>query len=167
MPASWRLDRLRALRVLLSLTLLLAASSHPAAAQCDAFRFAPPRDVAPIPASGTARVADLTGDDRPDLFVLDGRGTFVYGAVQKADGTFVPLTTLETSAFDLLMADVDGDGVEEGILLGQDGPRVYRVREEGRPDLTAAIAPSNMLPSSSAASASQVTFFRSRSAWRR
>lgn len=135
MPASWRLDRLRALRVLLSLTLLLAASSHPAAAQCDAFRFAPPRDVAPIPASGTARVADLTGDDRPDLFVLDGRGTFVYGAVQKADGTFVPLTTLETSAFDLLMADVDGDGVEEGILLGQDGPRVYRVREEGRPEI--------------------------------
>lgn len=148
MLASWRLERLRFHRVLLSLTLLLAASSLPAAAQCDAFRFAPPRDIAPIPASGTARVADLTGDGRPDVVVLDGRGSFVYGAAQKADGTFAALTTLETSSFDLLMADVDGDGVEEGILVGQDGPRVYRVREEGRPEIGPVAASMGTLESS-------------------
>ena len=135
MPTPRRLDRSCALRVPLALVLLFAAPRLPAAAPCDAFRFAPPRDVAPLPASGTARVADLTGDGRPDIVVLDGRGTFVYGAVQRTDGTFAPLTQLATSAFDLLTADVDGDGVQEGILLTRDGPRVYRVRDEGRPEI--------------------------------
>lgn len=135
MTTPWCLDRFRVARGPVALALLLAASRLPAAAPCEAFRFAPPRDVAPIPASGTARIADLTGDGRPDFVVLDGRGSFVYGAVQRSDGTFAPLTPMETSAFDLLIADVDGDGVEEGVLVGKDGPRVYRVLDEGRPEI--------------------------------
>lgn len=66
MSTSRRLDRVRAARVPLALALLLSASRLPAAAPCSVFRFAPPRDVAPLPASGTARIADLTGDGRPD-----------------------------------------------------------------------------------------------------
>lgn len=122
-------------RAPLALALLLAAPKLPAAAPCSAFRFAPPRDVAPLPASGMARVADLTGDGRPDVLVLDGRGSWAYGAVQKADGTFMPLISLEVSAFDVFTADVDGDGVKEGVLVGKDGPRTYRVLEEGRPEI--------------------------------
>lgn len=128
-----RLDRVRAARAPFSLALLLVASNAQAAGPCSAFRFAPPRDVAPLPASGQARIADLTGDGRADILVLDGRGSYVYGAVQKADGTFQPLISLEVSAVELFTADVDGDGVAEGILVTRDGPRTYRVPEEGRP----------------------------------
>ncbi len=130
-----RLDRVRAARAPLVLALLLASSKAPAAGPCSAFRFAPPRDVAPLPASGTARIADLTGDGRPDILVLDGRGSYVYGAVQKADGTFQPLISLEVSAVEVFTADVDGDGVAEGVLVTGDGPRTYRVLEEGRPEI--------------------------------
>ncbi|MBI5443460.1 MAG: VCBS repeat-containing protein, partial [Deltaproteobacteria bacterium] len=101
------------------------------AAPCEAFRFAPSRDLAPLPGYGHTRVADLTGDGRPDVLVLDVMGTWVGGAVQRPDGTYAALTPLETTAFDLLTADTDGDGVAEGVLLREDGPQLLRVREDG------------------------------------
>jgi hypothetical protein len=135
MPTPWSSGRLRGARAPLALALLLAASPLPAAGPCEAFRFAPARDVVPIGASGKARVADLNGDRRADLLALDGRGIYAYGAVQRPDGTFAKLTTLDTDAFDVFTADVDGDGVAEGILVGRDGPRVYRVIDGNRPEI--------------------------------
>ncbi len=66
------------------------------------------------------------------IFVLDGRGTFVYGAVQKADGTFVPLTTLETSAFDLLMGTSPVTASRAESSQPRQSPGLSRGREEGR-----------------------------------
>ncbi len=116
--------------VLLTLAALLWAA-RAEAGPCEAFRFAPPRDVVSIPAQGVVHVADLTGDGRADLLVRDYRGPTVQGAVQRPDGTFEALKPLDTTAFDLLTADVDGDGVTEGVLLREDGPQVIRVRDDG------------------------------------
>jgi len=114
---------------LVLVTALLLSSGGVEAAPCEGFRFLPARDVAPLPAAGTARVADLTGDGLPDVLVLDDRGTHVHGAVQRLDGTFASLTPLETSAFGLLTGDFDGDGVGDVVLLAAGGPQRLRVRD--------------------------------------
>jgi hypothetical protein len=100
------------------------------AAPCEAFRFAPPRDLAPLPpGGGIAAVVDLTGDARPDILVLAYDGSAVVGAVQSPDGTFEALAPLSTPAFGILTGDFDGDGREDAVLLRGDGPTRLRVRD--------------------------------------
>lgn len=132
----------RAERLVLVLLLATAASVAPAraeAAPCEALRFAPPRDVLPLPAKAeaarAARVVDLTGDGRPDLVVLDVAGGVVHGAIQRPDGSFASLTPLAATASDVLVADFDGDGASDAALLGREGPRRLRVSNDGRLEL--------------------------------
>jgi len=92
---------------------------------CGSLRFLPARDVAPISAP-VVRIADVTGDGRADLLTLDADGTVGVQA-QDGDGGFAPPATLTIAAFDLVTADLDGDGSTKAILLGTDGPRLLRV----------------------------------------
>ena len=96
----------RPVTVLLLVAAALVASIPTDAAPCEAFRFAPARDVLPLPAKveavRLARVVDLTGDGRPDLVVLDVTGNVVHGAIQRPDGSFTPLTPLAATRPELV-----------------------------------------------------------------
>ena len=113
------------MRAALPLAALLAAPLG--AEPCPAFRFFPPRDLAP--ATDLVRVADFSGDGRPDLLLLDRFSDTARFEVQQPDGRFLPTNTVPTSAFDALIGDLDGDGVAEGVLLQGDGPQLLRMRD--------------------------------------
>nr|WP_276599032.1 VCBS repeat-containing protein [Nannocystis sp. SCPEA4] len=74
---------------------------------------------------GSIEAADLTGDGRPDLLVID-YDKFVV-SIQQPDGTFVPGPVVISEGYQLL-ADIDADGVAEVLV-------VEAVANEGRIDV--------------------------------
>lgn len=110
---------------------VVLAAGVAAASPCPTFQFLPPADVLSLPGNdSTVRIADFTGDGRPDVFVL-APGSAAHVEVRQPDGTYLAAPASVTSAAAFAIADVDGDGQPDAVLFDPEGPRLARVGADG------------------------------------
>jgi len=141
-------------RLAFAAALLFSPGFVAAMQPCSSIRLLPPQDIFTLSSANTVvRVADFTGDGRPDILVLDpaiggpvGSSGRIHLEVQQSDGRFLATPTLAVSAnaLDLGAADVDGDGRIDAILLRSDGLQLIRVGTNGLLELGPAPAPGGL-----------------------
>ena len=110
----------RATLGLLLTALLVALSAAPAAA----LSFAPPRHFAAGQGPCALAVADLNGDEKPDLVVADGKTSTVRTFIGTGRGGFAAAGPYATGATptSLAVGDLDGDGFLDVVTgNGTDG----------------------------------------------